>query len=200
MHVNPAKGTTCICLLTMLSTQHTIYPTCLHNTLNIQSVHSTPRHFPCLTSSRKPPKHKKSGSQNYCPNSPDSRKRLVFYTFSTLYFSTLDINTTRSTCMVILDDFRIFHPCVSPPGIYFQVGWKQKLPVFINGTFYDFIVSADGNCFIVSFRRAISDLFPVTTHINGFPSRGAVIFCELAFAISYHASLLSRRRLRLIMK
>lgn len=99
MHVNPAKGTTCICLLTMLSTQHTIYPTCLHNTLNIQSVHSTPRHFPYLTSSHKPPKHKKSGSQNYCPNSPDSRKRLVFYTFSTLYFSTLDINTTHSTCV-----------------------------------------------------------------------------------------------------
>ena len=71
-------------------------------------------------------------------------------------------------CMVILDDFRIFHPCVSPPGIYFQVGWKQKLPVFINGTFYDFIASADGNCFIVSFHRTISDLFPVTTHINGF--------------------------------
>ena len=100
MHVNPAKVTTCICLLTMLSTQHTIFPTCLHNTLNIQSVHSTPRHFSCLTSSRKPPKHKKSGSQNYCPNSPDSRKRLVFYTFSTLYFSTLDINTTHSTWYV----------------------------------------------------------------------------------------------------
>ena len=75
---------------------------------------------------------------------------------------------TLTMCMVILDDFRIFHPCVSPPGIYFQVGWKQKLPVFINGTFYDFIASADGNCFIVSFHRMISDLFPVTTHINGF--------------------------------
>ena len=38
---------------------------------------------------------KKSGSQNRCPNDPNSQKSLVFCTFPLSYFSTLDINTTR---------------------------------------------------------------------------------------------------------
>lgn len=97
MHVDSTKGTTCICLLTMLSTQHTIYLSCLHNISHINSVNSTICHFLRLTSSHSPLKHKKAGSRNSYPNSPNSRKSLAFYTFSLAYFVTRDINTTHST-------------------------------------------------------------------------------------------------------
>ena len=109
MHVDSSKGKACIFFLIILSTQHTIYPTCQLNTPNIKINHSTLRHFLQLTIFHRPLEHKKSESQNCRCNISDPRKSLVFYTFSVLYFSTRDINTTHSTwldCSRLMSDFR----------------------------------------------------------------------------------------------
>lgn len=63
----------------------------------IHPVYSTLLHISRQTSFRYFLIRKKSGSQNRCPNNPNSQKSLVFCTFPLSCSSTLDINTTHST-------------------------------------------------------------------------------------------------------
>ena len=69
------------------STQHPKYQNQPHNSLPFSTVDQFP-----LTRKIKNP-----GSETYPLTSPDSRKSLVFYTFSIFYSLTFDINTTVST-------------------------------------------------------------------------------------------------------
>ena len=76
--------------LSNLSTQHPQYQ---NQPLNAPPIFTVDQ-FP-LTRKMKNP-----GTRT-CPlTSPDSRKSLVFYTFSLSYSLTFDINTTVSTCVV----------------------------------------------------------------------------------------------------
>ena len=84
-NVNPVNSTY---HLSNVSTQHPQYQ---NQPLN-SPLFFTVDQFPLTR------KTKKSGNRT-CPlTSPDSRKFLVFYTFSLFYSLTFDINTTVSTC------------------------------------------------------------------------------------------------------
>ena len=86
-NVNPVNSTY---HLSNLSTQHPQYQNQPLNSPPIFTIDQFP-----LTRKIKNP-----GSET-CPlTSPDSRKSLVFYTFSLFYSLTFDINTTHSTCFV----------------------------------------------------------------------------------------------------
>lgn len=49
--------------------------------------------------------------------------------------------------MVKVNNLRICHIKVCPPGIYLDVIWEEERLIFINGTVYNFISGADGNAF-----------------------------------------------------
>ena len=84
-NVNPVNSTY---HLSNVSTQHPQYPNQPLNSPPFFTVDQFP-----LTRKIKNP------GTGTCPlTSPDSRKSLVFYTFSLPYSLTFDINTTHSTC------------------------------------------------------------------------------------------------------
>ena len=78
-----------------------LYP---HSSFN-NPAYSTPHYFLQLADSHSSLKHKKSGCENCCSNSPNSCKCLVLYTFSVR-----DINTTVATwldCSRLMSDFSV---------------------------------------------------------------------------------------------
>ena len=86
-NVNPVNSTY---HLSNLSTQHPQYQNQLLNSPPFFTVGQ----FPLTRKTKKP-------ETRTCPlTSPDSRKSLVFYTFSLSYSLTFDIKTTVSTCPV----------------------------------------------------------------------------------------------------
>ena len=74
--------------LTILSPQHTPYLSCQLN-------YPSKKQWICVRTVQQT-KNPRAGT--IFPNCPNSRKSLVFCTFPLFYFSTLDINTTHSTC------------------------------------------------------------------------------------------------------
>lgn len=102
--------------------------------------------------------------------------------------------------MVMPDDIPVTKTGVCPPHIDFNVWNKEELPVFINRALSDLISHADCGMFFCAVFCLVCDLLPVAPDIDIFAIPGmGNISPELSFAILSQPSLLSLRRLRLMM-
>ena len=102
--------------------------------------------------------------------------------------------------MVMPDDFPVRKACVDPPHVDFNVWDEEKLPLFVNGTLDDLIPHTDYGVLCGAVLRLACDFFLVDPDIDILAIAGMGKSLELSFAILSQSSLLSLRRLRLMMK
>ncbi len=76
-------------------------------------------------------------------------------------------------CMVQPDDIMFIHSQVCPPGIGFDVTWKQELAILVDCTVNDLISCTDRDGFFLSAVCFVSDGFPVTSYYKLFCHPGA---------------------------
>lgn len=75
---------------------------------------------------------------------------------------------TFSVGMVVLYDLIIRHTGIRPPGVHFNICWKQELSIFINRAFYDPITGTNCGIFCCTVACLPADSFPIAPNLNGF--------------------------------